>query len=115
MELRGIILYDIQLNGDLNGVYTNNLTPNAELFTETAHFLRDESFGDFINGLMLYEAFYFDFESGRVNAILEFRIVNGLITARWWREGEDRIEDNLLFTGEGYRMNHHQIVIAYTN
>ncbi|MEW5677173.1 hypothetical protein ABGT15_12740 [Flavobacterium enshiense] len=110
-RLRGIILYDIQLNGNLNGVYTNNRTPNSELFTETARFLRDESFGDFINGLMLYESFYFDFESGRVNARLEFVINNGIINARWIVDGDEEPA----FVGQGYQMNHHQIAISYTD
>ena len=106
-EFRGIILYDIQLNGDLNGVYTNNLTPNAELFTETARFLRDASSGDFSNGNMVYDCFYFDFEAGRVNATLVFEIQNRLIRAQWL------VNDKIVFIGEGYQMNERQIAIAY--
>jgi hypothetical protein len=108
-KLRGVILYDIQLNGNLNGVYTNNRTPNSELYTETARLLPG-SVGDFrTNGRMVYECFYFDAESGRVNARLEFEIINGLINARWFI-GNDQ---NPTFTVQGYQMNQTQIAIAY--
>jgi hypothetical protein len=110
-EFRGIILYDIQLNGNLNGVYTNNRTPNSELFTETAQLLPG-SIGDFrTNGRMVYDCFYFDAESGRVNATLVFEIENGIINVQWTIEGDE----NPIFIGEGYQMNQRQIAITYTN
>lgn len=108
--LRGIILYDIQLNGDLNGVYTNNLTPNADLYTETARLL--EFTGDFrTNGTRIYDCFYFDAEAGRVNARLEFEINNGIINASWIIDGNEEPA----FVGQGYQMNERQIAIAYTD
>lgn len=110
-KFRGIILYDIQLNENLNGVYTNNHTPNSELFTETARFLADESTGDFRNGRKIYESFYFDFEAGRVNARLVFTITNGIINAEWFINDEA----DATFIGQGYQMNQRQIAISYTN
>lgn len=110
-DFRGIILYVIQLNGNLNGVYTNNRTLNSELYTETAQLLPG-SVGDFrTNGRMVYDCFFFDAESGRVNATLIFEIENGIINAEWIIEGQDMPT----FRGEGYQMNQTQIAIAYWN
>lgn len=107
-EFQGIILYDIQLNGDLNGVYTNNRIPDARLYTETAQ-LQPGSIGDFrTNGRMTYSSFYFDVNL-QVNCTLEFEIINGIINARWI------VNDETWFIGQGYQMNHHQIAISYTN
>lgn len=113
--LRGIILYDIQLNGNLNGVYTNNhMLTNGRLFTETA-MLVSVTINDNNIETRIYDCFYFDAESGRVNATLMLRIENGIITARWWIEGQDVDIDRPAFVGEGYQMNQRQIAIAYTD
>lgn len=113
-RLRGIILYDIQLNGDLNGVYTNNHPDTqARLYTETARlrqpFVQQYHELNMNNGTMVYDCFYFDVDNQRVNCTLKFEITNSIIQATW--------SDNtrILFTGEGYQMNERQIAITYTD
>lgn len=108
-KFSGIVLYDIQLNGNLNGVYTNNRNVNAQLYTETAQLLPG-FVGDFrTTGRMVYNCFYFDEQAGRVNARLEFVVTNGIINARWILVGEDAPT----FIGQGYQMNERQIAISY--
>lgn len=49
-KLQGVILYDIELNGCHNGVYTNN-SLIGEIFTETARIKEGTNFGaDGISG-----------------------------------------------------------------
>ena len=105
-ELKGIVLYDIERDGCLNGVYTNNLTPNAEIYTETA---KRKSRVDNKNTIVeVYDCFYFDAESERVNCTLTFEIINGIINAEW-----RLLNNDIIFTGQGFLMNDRQIAISY--
>lgn len=108
-EFRGIVLYDIERDDNLNGVYSNNHPiTNGRIFTETAR-LRAPAISEGGTEIQNFDSFYFDAIEGRVDCTLIFRITNGIYTAEWRLVGEDRI----LFVGEGYLMNDRQIAIAY--
>lgn len=109
-ELKGIVLYNIERDDNLNGVYTNNRTLNSEIFTETARLIKPITFEEETE-IQNYQCFYFDAESNRVNCTLTFRITNGLYQATWRLLGED----NPIFIGEGFLMNDRQIAISYWN
>jgi len=99
-EFRGIVLYNIELNGNLNGVYTNDHPiTNNRIFTETAR-PRD-------NETNVYDCFYFDAADGRVNCTLTFTITNGIYDAEW------ELENGFIFRGRGFQMNDRQIAISY--
>ena len=106
-EFRGIVLYDLERNGNLNGVYTNNhpLIHNT-IFTETARFRPNDSN---INGnteIRQYDCFYFDTEGG-IECNLRFTITNGIFDAVW------SIGQRVIFGGQGFQMNERQIAISY--
>ena len=108
-KLKGIILYDIQLDGHLTGVYTNNHPlSNGTISTETARLVSsDGSFRG--NGRMEYECFWFDHVEGSINGRLVFTVTNGTIEAEWF-VGNDTLPT---FTGYGFQMNERQIAISY--
>jgi len=108
-KFRGIVLYNLELNGNLNGVYTNNLTPNAEIFTETNRRINVKDNDNEINDIRNYDCFYYDFEEGRVDCSLRLIITNGIYRAEWIRLNEQ----TPIFIGEGFRMNERQIAISY--
>ncbi len=108
-DIKGIVLYNIELEGNLNGVYTNNHSEMmARIFTETAR-LTENALIENGTEVHIYDSFYFDAIDGRVNCTLTFRITNGIYNAEW------RLldEENPLFIGEGFLMNERQIAISY--
>lgn len=108
-EIRDIVLYDKERDGNLNGVYSNNhAITNGRIFTETARLRAPAKFAG-VAEIQNYDSFYFDAIEGRVDCTLIFRITNGIYTAEWTLVGEDRP----FFVGEGYLMNDRQIAIAY--
>jgi len=108
-KLKGIVLYDIQLDGNLNGVYINDhpLT-NGEILTETARFIQGDG-GFRGNGTMEFQCVWFDQVEGPISASLTFDITNGVIQAQWVIDGET----NPTFSGYGFQMNERQIAISY--
>lgn len=106
-EFRGIVLYNIELNGNLNGVYTNDHPiTNARIFTETARLINDTLIENETK-VHEYDCFYFDAVDGRVNCTLTFRITNGIYNAEWV------LENGYIFRGQGFQMNDRQIAISY--
>ncbi|MCU4190124.1 hypothetical protein M9Q43_13255 [Flavobacterium sp. HXWNR29] len=103
----GIVLYDIQLNGHLNGVYANNQSPTLNrILTETARFINSvtDTSGRIINR---YDVFYFDGENDHRG---ELRLVfneDRTIRAFWIVNNEE------WFNGLGFQMNDRQIAIYY--
>lgn len=112
MKFRGIILYDIQLDGNLTGIYTNN-HPDAsgQICVEYAH-LKGHYIPEYrTDGNHTFDCSYFDHADGITSARLEFKIENRVIHAKWFL-----LENNtLIFTGEGFQMNERQLAISYTN
>ena len=108
-EFRGIVLYNIELDGNLNGIYTNNHpVTNGRIFTETAR-LTDDTLVEGETEVHIYECFYFDAVDSGVECTLTFRITNRIIKAAW----QMRDQESPLFIGEGFQMNDHQIAINY--
>jgi len=108
-ELRGIVLYNIERDGNLNGVYTNNHPiTNSRIFTETARLIEPITFDGTIEN-RIYDCFYFDAVDGRVDCTLTFRISNGRYDAEWTLLNQNRP----LFIGQGFLMNDRQIAISY--
>ncbi len=106
-EFRGIVLYNIERNGNLNGVYTNNHpVTESRIFTETAR-LVDDTLIEGNTEIHIYESCYFDAINGGVNRNLTFRISDGIINAQW------SIGEQILFVGQGFQMNERQIAITY--
>ncbi|MDI1256625.1 MAG: hypothetical protein PSV16_11045 [Flavobacterium sp.] len=107
-EFHGIILYEIERNGNLNGVYTNNHPfTNSRIFTETATLRGEVSFEGEIE-TRIYDCFYFDAVDGATNCTLIFRIINGIYQGQWIFDNGD-----VIFIGEGFQMNDRQIAISY--
>ena len=108
-QFKGIILYNIELDGNLNGVYTNN-HPNTrgEIYTETARLKKN--FPQFNNNTEVreYDAFYFDLNNERVDCLLKFSIQNRIIDVIW-----ELVDGRVLFRGQGFQMNDRQIAISY--
>lgn len=104
-KFRGIVLYDIQRNGFLNGVYSNNHpATEGRIFTETAR-LRPGIAED--APVRIYDSFYFDIEGGH-ECVLTFTITDGVYVAEW------RLDNGrTIFIGEGFLMNDRQIAISY--
>lgn len=109
-ELRGIVLYNIERDGNLNGVYTNNLIPNSFIFTETARRRFSDPFDNDRN--RRYDFFYFDTNNNQQNGILTMSIDNNNIyNVDWVLDGDL----NPTFRGQGFLMNDRQIAISYWN
>ncbi len=104
-KVEGIVLYNIELDGGLNGVYTNDKIPNAEIFTETAK-LRAES-QSAVSVIRTYDCFYFDVNNVQQICTLIFTIENNMYTAVWF------INDEEVFRGQGFQMNNRQIALSY--
>lgn len=106
-EFRGIVLYDIERNGFLNGVYSNNHpVATGRIFTETAR-LVDDTLVEGTTEVHIYESLYFDLTEW-VHCRLTFRITNGVYVAEWRLPN-----DEVIFRGEGFLMNDRQIAITY--
>lgn len=104
----GIVLYNIELNGCLNGVYTNeNVKKGGEIFNEIAR-IKEYKGDDPYTGL--YDCFYFDYNNERVNALLEITKLSGAYYFKW-----SSLKGIQLFKGIGFKMNEKQIVVHYTD
>jgi len=104
---RGIVLYNIERNKFLNGVYSNNHpATGGRIFTETVRLI-DDSLVEGNTLVHIYESLYFDLEDW-VNCRLTFRITDGVYRAVWQLPN-----GNIIFRGEGFLMNDRQIAITY--
>lgn len=111
---RGIVLYNIELNGCLNGVYANEQDPTAGvIFNEIARKTDDNTD---IDGE--YDCFYFETGNRRRRNIRRNAILRISPTAKanvfmfeWLQlPGRTRV-----FLGMGYQMNDRQIAVHYTS
>jgi hypothetical protein len=108
----GIQVYEILHSGCLNGVYAN-IKSNNEVCNEVSkkklfqsiniiNPANDPIIGD-------YDCFYFE-GNNRQNCDLEIRIGNSSHYDFKWL---DLNNTQTIFTGEGWKINEHQIVIQY--
>jgi hypothetical protein len=104
----GIVLYNIEMDGCLNGVYTNESSMiRGKIFNEVAR-KRERINTEVIIGI--YECFFFDNLNLRVNAILKIVSEKSDRVYKFtWRDEEG----NFMFEGIGYKMNEAQIAVHY--
>lgn len=108
-EFRGIIIYNIELDGNLNGVYTNNHPEmRGRIFTETARIRINSQPYNGEDGIFVYDSAYIDIDNSFVNCELVFTVQNRVISATW-----NILERGIIFRGEGFLMNDRQIAISY--
>ncbi len=107
-EFFGIVLYNIERDGNLNGVFTNIRIPSARIFTETARRRIDDP-GDSDNS-QRYDFFYFDSNNNQETGILTIAVDNNnIFNATWVLNGVVQP----IFRGRGFLMNERQIAISY--
>lgn len=109
MIKEGIILYNIEKDGCLNGVYTNeHKTVNGEIYNEISRIKKNTKPGkDGISGI--YDCFYFELQNFPFNAELEIKFKIGNVYEFIWRD----LNGTPIHTGVGYKMNDKQIVAHY--
>lgn len=101
----GMALYNIERDGCLNGVYTNQFAEGV-IFNEIARFNGKHEPGAIVGN---YKCAWFERSSNAVEK-KDLEITQsdeGLLTFRWRVGGEVRFE------GTGYQMNDTQIAVSY--
>lgn len=108
-EFKGIVMYNIELDGNLNGVYTNNHPAlSGRILTETARVRADSQPYNGEDGRFVYDSVYIDVDNSSVNCELVFTIQNRIIDAVW-----SLPNGRVIFRGQGFQMNERQIAISY--
>ena len=111
----GIILYNIEMNGCLNGVCANMEAPAGVIYNEIARKrLSAKQAEEEVGGVELdlegtYDCQYFDPEGEYRNCDLVIKKEKGLnaYSFEWTGKGER------LYVGRGYKMNARQVVVHY--
>ena len=104
--VKGVALYNIELDGCLNGVFTND-NIDGQIFNEIAKI--STSIGaDGLSGI--YHCFYFDSGNSRNDAELTIGIANGT-TKKY--DFSWVVNNKIVFKGVGYKMNEKQVVVHY--
>lgn len=102
----GIVLYNIEADGCLNGVYTNEWS-DGEIFNEIAR-MKLPNVNNAIVGI--YDCVYFDQKNVRENADLRISLIKGknkTFEFVW------EIKGKIVFEGIGYLMNEKQLSVQY--
>jgi hypothetical protein len=109
----GIILYDIEMDDCLNGVYTN-IPDGGVILNECCRKKTDSPKIESDRIIGHYASHWFDMDSNPVNGTLEitnhsYKEEKQLkVYSFLWKEGS-----NIVFRGVGYKMNHNQIAVTY--
>jgi hypothetical protein len=105
----GIILYDIELDGRLNGVYTNYFNQgciNNEI-------LRPQKVSDKLNCHSdidgPYDCSFFDVNYAQISCELQIKLIAMNSYSFEWKDKDCRN----IFEGVGYKMNNRQIAVHY--
>lgn len=100
----GIIIYNIECNNCLNGVYTNELASGI-IFNEIA-IKKDQLSSSSIEGE--YNCAYFENSNQLENVTLTIASnKSGIYEFQW------RLKGKIIFEGIGYRMKQNQIIVHY--
>ena len=104
---KGIVLYNIELDGCLNGVFINEHS-NGRIWNELLKKLDDTKADNSIEGT--YTAIWIDEEqtNGVDTAIVEVVYRDNAFDFTW-----KHIIGGTRWKGIGYKMNHNQIVVNY--
>ena len=110
----GVVLYNIESNGCLNGVYTNDGV-SGEIFNEIARLQINGQRGeDGISGI--YDCLYFDLNNSSCKRSLKISVSPQHSARKIYTYTFEWSNENVMsFKGTGYRMNETQIVVHYTN
>lgn len=101
----GIILYDIEMNGCLNGVFTN-MSVGGEIYNEICRKKSPENQSGEIDGN--YDCQYFDKQNEAYQGeLVVAKIANHIYSFEW------NINGGIKFEGRGYKMNEKQISVSY--
>jgi hypothetical protein len=108
-KFHGMVLYDIELNGCLNGVFTNN-SPQADGHISNEIVKKSDGVLNNLDGD--YTCSYI--EAG--NVVVQATLHVALNTTRGtysfiWRENSNNLQ--IIFSGIGFQMNPHQIAVYY--
>jgi len=103
----GIVLYNIELNGCLNGVFTNDGLSGV-IYNEIAKIKGGARSHDFSG---IYDCFYFDRPDLRNDVELEISTSNGMYTFTW----RNITTRQAIFIGTGFLMNEKQIAVHYVS
>jgi hypothetical protein len=105
--MKGIVLYNIELNNCLNGVHTND-DAKGEIFNEIAK-PKTKIDGNDISGL--YYCAYFENNNNKVvECELKIEVKQGIYEFTW-----STPKDGDYHKGIGYKMNKTQIAVSYTD
>jgi len=103
---KGIVLYEIELNGCLNGVYTNDGCDGLiynEIATKHSPFENDDIAGT-------YDCSYF--EDNNMRKDVELSITRKKKKARIF-DFKWSMKGRVLFEGIGFKMNNRQVAVTY--
>jgi hypothetical protein len=103
-HVQGIVLYTIEANGCLNGVFTNSHTGNT-IYNEIAKRRDSKERYPLIEGT--YDCYYFDDDRQGHEAVLKIDPLIAGYEFTWEVDGKP------WFKGTGYRMNQHQLAVSY--
>ena len=115
MSKNGIVLYDIQMNGCLNGVYTNELALGViynEIARKQEKFIKPTDVPDKWDIEGEYDCMWFDELNSQESCVLKISR-NGSSTSIYTVEWLETKTRNPRFTGVGYLMNPRQFVVRY--
>ncbi|HTB31985.1 MAG TPA: hypothetical protein VK808_08175 [Bacteroidia bacterium] len=106
-EIHGIVLYDIELDECLNGVWTNQHNEGV-ICNEIAKRTNpsEKNNDDEIAGF--YKSTYIEFDNNIHNGTLTIEPFEGGYSFLW------KYENGNTFKGKGYRMNTRQIAVHYS-
>ncbi|MBN8697690.1 MAG: hypothetical protein J0L87_14255 [Bacteroidetes bacterium] len=102
----GIVLYTIEQDGCLNGIYTNE-SCDGEIFNEIARKDNPSEGKDIIGS---YNCFYFENKNNRVNAKLTISLRK---SKKRTYDFSWNVDNKILFKGIGYKTSDKQIVVHY--
>jgi hypothetical protein len=102
-ELQGLILYTWEMDGCLNGVYTNNRSEGV-IFNEIARKI-ERTNPEILDGN--YHSSYFENNGQATLATLNIETIEGTIHFIW------QVDGRRVFEGFGYLMNPRQISVYY--
>lgn len=106
-QFQGVVVYTIENDGCLNGVYANTQTPTPhEVFNEIAKLTTPRTSEDRLTGN--YRVSWIS-DSEIVTGTLEIRRLERFYDVRWFVGN-----NNLVFTGIGFITGPHQFTVAYT-
>ena len=110
-DFLGIVLYDIELDNCLNGIYTN-IPEGGVILNEICRKKHNPSIAPIDTLIGDYKCIWFSNKSILNEGTLEIEYLNNYskIYSLLWR---DKVSNKIIFRGVGYKMNGKQLVVTY--